>query len=123
MQRLKSVRGGPSSPQLAAQKSFASHSSLTDTDDEEEHQHVTQRSHSISNAAVGIAAFAPPICEDMLTYVSHVVFCQIVACSAIILVYESSVRGDDSAVVHVPPLLPVEDRGPSSQLVSCVWSI
>lgn len=82
MQRLKSVRGTPSSPQLAAQKSFASHSSLTDTDDEEEHQHMTQRSHSISNAAVGIAAVALPVCEDMLTYVSHVVFCQIVACSS-----------------------------------------
>ena len=73
LQRLKSVRGGPSSPQLAAQKSFASHSSLTDTDDEEEHQHVTQRSHSISNAAVGFAAFAPLICEVMLPYLPNVI--------------------------------------------------
>lgn len=52
LQRLKSVRGpSATSPQLAAQKSFASHSSLTDTDDEEEHQ-LPQRAHSISNAAV-----------------------------------------------------------------------
>ncbi|KAA6420817.1 MAG: small conductance mechanosensitive ion channel family [Trebouxia sp. A1-2] len=56
LQRLKSVRGGPSSPQLTVQKSFASHSSLTDTDDEEEHHHMTQRSHSISNAAAMGAA-------------------------------------------------------------------
>ena len=62
LQRLKSVRGpsatSPSSPQLAAQKSFASHSSLTDTDDDEEDQHLTRRAHSISNAAVTTAEAA-----------------------------------------------------------------
>ena len=57
MQRLKSMRG-PSSPQLAAQKSFASHSSLTDTDDEEERQ-VVRRAHSISNAAVSALRNCP----------------------------------------------------------------
>ena len=50
LQRLKSVKG-PSSPQLAAQKSFASHSSLTDTDDEEDAK-PAPRAQSISNAAV-----------------------------------------------------------------------
>ena len=53
-QRLKSVRGpSVTSAKLTAQKSFASHSSLTDTDDEEEHHHALQpRAHSISNCAV-----------------------------------------------------------------------
>lgn len=61
---------------------------------------MTQRSHSISNAAVGIAALAPPICEVALTFVSHVIFRRIVACSVVILVLGSYVCNDDSAVVH-----------------------
>ena len=70
LQRLKSVRG-PSSPQLAAQKSFASHSSLTDTDDEDEEHQVTQRSHSISNAAVRAAQELTGPVSSKLHHILH----------------------------------------------------
>lgn len=51
------------SAKLTAQKSFASHSSLTDTDDEEEHQHSMQRrAHSISNCAVWALLHLDSVC-------------------------------------------------------------
>ena len=67
LQRLKSVKG-PSSPQLAAQKSFASHSSLTDTDDEEDVK-PAPRAQSISNAAVCITEHSTQL--DLM-YMPHV---------------------------------------------------